>query len=86
MNSIERHEARYQRRKAKREAKRRTLLNKYDNFDRVSSITSLMKANFESRRGVLWKASVARYNMHFFKNSVCANRKLAQSQDMHSGF
>ena len=86
MNSIERHEARYQRRKAKREARRRTLLNKYDNFDRVSNIASLMKANFESRRGVLWKASVARYNMHFFKNSVCANRKLTQSQDMHSGF
>ena len=70
MTSLERREGRYQRRKAKREEKHRTRIAKYDDFDRVSSVSSLIKANWDSRRGVMWKASVARYNMHFIKNAV----------------
>ena len=60
LNSKERHEARYQRRKAAREAKRRKKLDKYNDFERVASVPALIRANFDSRKGVLWKASVAR--------------------------
>ena len=86
MNSKERHELRYQRRKAAREAKRREKLDPYDNFENVASISSLIKANFESRRGVLWKASVARYNMHFYRNAVLSHDALMASVSVHSGF
>ena len=76
MNSAERHEARYQRRKAAREAKRRKRLDVYDNFDRVASIPALIRANFDSRKGVMWKASVARYTAHFLKFAVMQSRDL----------
>ena len=86
MNSAERHEARYQRRKAAREAKRRKRLDVYDNFDRVASIPALMRANFDSRKGVMWKASVARYNAHFLKFAVMQSRDLYTGKFKCSGF
>ena len=86
MNSAERHEARYQRRKAAREAKRRKRLDVYDNFDRVASIPALMRANFDSRKGVMWKASVARYNAHFLKFAVMQSRDLYAGKFKCSGF
>lgn len=67
MNSEERHQARYERRKAQRERVRREKLAEFDNFERIADVNSLIRANFDSRRGVMWKASVARYNMHFYK-------------------
>lgn len=86
MNSAERHEARYQRRKAAREAKRRKKLDKYNDFNRVASIPALIRANFDSRRGVLWKASVARYNAHFLKYAVLQSRDLYSGKDICTGF
>ena len=86
MNSAERHEARYQRRKAAREAKRRKRLDVYDNFDRVASIPALIRANFDSRKGVMWKASVARYNAHFLKFAVMQSRDLYTGKFKCSGF
>ena len=86
MNSAERHEARYQRRKAAREAKRRKRLDVYDDFDRVASIPSLIRANFDSRKGVMWKASVARYNAHFLKFAVMQSRDLYAGKFKCSGF
>ena len=86
MNSAERHEARYQRRKAAREAKRRKRLDVYDDFDRVASIQSLIRANFDSRKGVMWKASVARYNAHFLKFAVMQSRDLYTGKFKCSGF
>ena len=85
MNSKERHEARYQRRKAAREAKRREKLKLYDDFDRISSVPSLLHANWESRKGVLFKASVARYNMNFYKNAVKQSKALKSGKDVRQG-
>lgn len=68
MTSQERHEARYQRRKAARQAKHRARIAQYDNFDRVADVSSLVDANYNARKGVMWKASVARYNARYFKN------------------
>ena len=86
MNSAERHEARYQRRKAAREAKRRKKLDKYNDFNRVASVPALIRANFDSRKGVLWKASVARYNAHFIKYAVKQSRDLYSGKDICTGF
>lgn len=86
MTSKERHEARYQRRKATRARKRRERLGKYDDFDRLSSVSALVKAHFDSRKGVLWKASVARYDAKFFHNSIISHKRLIAGKDTRQGF
>lgn len=86
VTSIERHEARYRRRVAKRTAKRRAFAEKYDNFERVTSVSALIKAHWESRRGVMWKASVVRYDAHFFRNARRASRALRTGKDVRMGF
>lgn len=85
MNSNERREARYQRRKAKREAKRLAVLARY-NFERVTSPESLYQAAKESRRGVYWKASVQRYNMSLLRNAIKTSRELRAGDDVRRGF
>lgn len=86
MNSEERHQARYERRKAQREWVRREKLAEFDNFERIADVNSLIRANFDSRRGVMWKASVARYNMRFYKNAVKAHYDLMEGKNIHSGY
>ena len=86
MNSQERHEARYQRRKAARAAKRREKLSQYDDFDRLSSVPALLHANWESRQGVMFKASVARYNMNYYKNATRQSRELRAGKDLRQPF
>lgn len=85
MNSSERKEARYQRRKAKRNQKRLNLLEKY-NFESVISPDNLYKAMLDSRRGVHWKASVQRYNMNQLKNIFKAHNDLQAGNDIRRGF
>lgn len=86
MNSVERHQARYERRRAAREAAQNEKLAEHNDFAQVADINSLIQANFDSRRGVMWKASVARYNMHFYKNAVKAHYDLLAGKDIHSGY
>ena len=86
MTSAERHEARYQRRKAKREEKRKAAVGKYDDYARATSVSALIGANWASRRGVMWKGSVARYNAKYFKNARQAHRLLAIGADTRQGF
>ena len=54
MTSQERHEARYQRRKAARRTKHRARIAQYDNFDSVADVSSLVDANYNARKGVMW--------------------------------
>lgn len=61
MTSAERHEARYQRRIAKRQAKKLAQCPNANDYDRVFSYDNLYKAYKCCRRGVSWKASVQRY-------------------------
>lgn len=86
MTSQERHEARYQRRKAARQAKHRARIAQYDNFDRVADVSSLVDANYNARKGVMWKASVARYNACYFKNSIKIHKTLMRGGDTRRGF
>lgn len=60
MTSIERHEIRYQRRKAKRLEKKESLKRYYD-FNWVFSYKHLYAAYRKSRRNVGWKASTQQY-------------------------
>ena len=86
MTSAERHEARYQRRKAAREAKRREKLDYYDSFERVIKPTALLRANWDSRKGVTFKASVARFNAHAYHNSFLLSHDLRAGRKIHEGF
>lgn len=86
MTSQERHERRYQRRKAKREAKRAAAIGRYDDFERLSSISALIRAHWEAQRGVMWKASPVRYDSHYLRNSVRYSRYLLQGKDTRQGF
>ena len=86
MTSEERHERRYQRRKAARDAKRREKLGKYDDFDRVASLSALNDAADEAQKGVKWKASVQRYNMTRMVNIYKTHRELQNGGDVRRGF
>lgn len=85
MNSKERHEARYQRRKAKRDlakAKR----NEGHTFDIVTSSDSLRKAFYSARKGVNWKASVQRYGMNVLRNTENTSCLLRRGENISKGF
>lgn len=61
MTSKERHEARYLRRKERREAKRNAKLSQIGGYDKVFSYDSLYDAFYACEKGVRWKGSVLRY-------------------------
>jgi len=61
MNSAERREARYQRRKAARMKKKAATLREYGDFETVFSFERLYESYRASVRGVGWKASTQRY-------------------------
>lgn len=86
MTSEERHEQRYQRRKAARDQKRREALQEYDSFERAASPVALMCAHFDSRRGVLWKYSPARYDQNYIKNCTASSKRLMQGKNVCQGF
>ena len=86
MTSQERHEARYQRRKAERALKRNNKLAQYDNFEVVADIDNLYQAFKESRRGVAWKESVQRYEANALKNIIETHRKLLAGESVQNGF
>ena len=85
MNSQERRELRYQRRKAEREKRRLAILEQY-NFDNAIDADNLYQAMKEARKGVYWKASVQRYNMNFLRNILLTHKALQEEQDIRKGF
>lgn len=69
MTSIERHEARYQRRKAKREQKRLEFIRQFLNVENVFSTQALITSAKKCRKGVHWKSSVQSYFANLVRNS-----------------
>lgn len=61
MNSAERHEKRYQRRKAARAATKAARAKHSDFYDQVFSYGNLYRAYQQCRRNVSWKGSVQKY-------------------------
>ena len=85
VNSAERHEKRYQRRKVERE-KRKTMRNTGYNFDNVCNFNALRKAFYVARKGVNWKASVQNYGINVIENSIDLSDKLYAGKNISKGF
>ncbi len=81
-----RQEGRYQRRRAKREARKREKFRDFDNYENVIAMTALNDAADEAMRGVSWKASVQRYNMTRLLNIYRTHVKLKAGKDIRKGF
>lgn len=75
MTSQERHELRYQRRKAKRDAKLQAEVGDALDFDKVVTFIHLYKSAEKCFRGVSWKASVQAYKS---KTGINVARKYRQ--------
>lgn len=73
MNSQERHEARYQRRKAKREANKVQRCVEVGGLEEVFTYHDMFKAGKQCCNGVRWKNSAQRFELHLF--SVTARRR-----------
>ena len=85
MNSKERHEARYQRRKEKRINKKKEYLKEYS-FEKICSFDSLRKAFYKCRKGCNWKASVERYGRNVLRNSLKYSQMLLRGEIVTRGF
>jgi hypothetical protein len=86
LTSIERHEARYQRRKAARDAKRNEKLKRFDDFSQITSADNLYSAFKKSRKNVAWKESVQRYEASAMRNIADTRRKLLAGENIQHGF
>lgn len=86
MTSEERHEARYRRRKERRELKRKKVLDKYGNYDRVINRNALSRAAVDASKGVKYKASVQRFMLRRLANVAAINRNLMYRRDIRKGF
>lgn len=81
-----RREARYKRRKAKRDAKKKALYADCDDFQNIISYDALYSAYKKSKRGVTWKASVQRYGMNLLRNLELTRKALERGEDITKGF
>lgn len=85
MTSKERKEARYQRRKAKRDVKKQALLQAHD-FEKVAGLNELGEAAMLAARGVSWKAPVQKYKMNLMTNTYKTHMDLMNGVDIRRGF
>lgn len=85
MTSEERREARFRRRKAKRDAKKKAMLAKHDYYS-VFSHNALAKAAKEATKNVTYKASVKRYMQRRLVNIAILNDNLIHKRDIRKGF
>lgn len=86
MTNEERKEARYQRRKSKRDLKRDIRIREYDSLKRVADMNSLVAACKKSKSGVSWKSSVQRYLMNRIKNAAKTSTSILTGKDIRKGF
>lgn len=86
MTSEERREARYQRRKAKREESRLKRSVECGSFDEVFSFRHLYLAGKKCAKGVNWKNSTQRYIGNLIPNTARTWRELQNRTFKHRGF
>ena len=86
MNSKERHEARYQRRKMRRLLRRQKNNAKYGDFEKVFSFDNLYTAFKKCCLGVGWKASTQRFKANALKNVNDLFRSLHNGTYKSRGF
>ncbi len=80
MTNAERHEARYQRRKAARMAKRQEKVGDALDFDKVFSFAHLYRSAYACFKGVSWKASVQAYKSRCGINVKRRHRELEKGK------
>ena len=86
MTSEERREARYQRRKAKRDEARLMRSQQCGDFDEVFSFRHLYLAGKKCCKGVYWKNSTQRYIGNLIPNTAKSLRSLENGTFRHRGF
>lgn len=86
MNSTERKEARYRRRKAAREAKRKKFTEDLGSFEEIFSFINLYDAFRICKKGVRWKASIQAYETNLPVNSYDLYRRLQAGTWKSKGF
>lgn len=86
MTSAERHELRYQRRKARRSARKAEKYAVHDNYDWVFSYDHLYQSYKMCRRNVAWKASVQKYIVQAPLNVWQTYESLQKGKYKSSGF
>ena len=86
MNSKERHEGRYLRRKQKREEKKRTKTAMYDNFDKVFAWDNLYSSFHRCCLGVGWKCSTQLYKANAVYNITTTYNQLHAGTYKSKGF
>lgn len=86
MNSKERHELRYRRRKARRDEKKRRLAEEYGDFNKVFTFENLYAAYKGCCKGVGWKASTQRYKANALLNVVDTLDLLRSGKFKSKGF
>jgi hypothetical protein len=86
LTSVERRQARYERRKAEREAKRNLKIGSFDSFNRITDLDNLNLAFKDAKKKVHWKESVQRYEMNRIANIIEARRKLIAGENIQAGF
>lgn len=86
MNSTERHEARYQRRKAARIEKKAKTLKEFGDFGAVFSFDHLYASYRASIKGVGWKASTQRYKSSALAHIAKTQEELLTGKYRSRGF
>ena len=86
MNSTERHEARYQRRKAARIEKKAKALKEFGDFGAVLSFDHLYASYRASIKGVGWKASTQRYKSSALAHIAKTQEELLTGKYRSRGF
>lgn len=85
LNSAERHEARYQRSKAKRQKNRQKRIENCT-LESVADLNNLAEAAKACSKGVKWKHSVQSYMTEYLFRCLTARRMLLSGQDIRRGF
>lgn len=86
MNSKERHELRYKRRRQMRLLKKYEFIKQYDDINNVSNIDSLLEAAKKSRCTVGWKESVQRYFKNLLSNLSKTKLDIDKGNQITRGF
>lgn len=86
MTSAERHEARYQRRKAKRATKAAAVAKEYANPEEIFSTHAIVEGYKKSRKASTWKASTQIFGSNLFINASRESRNLMRNKWKPKGF
>lgn len=77
---------RYEKRKARRLARREEYRKTYDNFDIVCNRNNLFAAADEAKKRVMWKASVQHWSIHQLLMTEKLYRDMKAGKDVRKGF